>query len=118
MRVFVATVLLLLRTQPLLGAALCQFLSGGDGDRMEVGCPMPAAEGSVEVAPGATSEAAVTSVLHECVFAEICAPTPPAVGQAESMLIADLPERPLVSRPSAPTPPTEGRAPPVPPPRS
>ena len=118
MRAFVATVLLLLRTQPLLGAALCQFLSGEDGDRMDVGCPMPATDGSVEVAPSATNEAVVTSALHECVFAEICAPTPPAVGQTESPLIADLPEHPLVSRPSAPTLPTEGRAPPVPPPRS
>ena len=118
MRVLVATVLLLLRTQPLLGAALCQFLSGGDGDRMEVGCPMPATDGSVEAAPGATGEPLMTSAIHKCVFAEICAPTPPAVGQAEHAVIAELPEHPLVSRPSVPTLPTEGRAPPVPPPRS
>lgn len=117
MRVFVATVLLLLRTQPLLGAALCQFLSGGNGDRLEVGCPMPDTDGSVAEAPGAASEAVVTATLHECVFAEICAPTP-AVGQGESTVIAELPEHSLVRQPSAPPRPTEGRAPPVPPPRS
>ena len=41
MRAFVATGLLLLQLRPMLGMALCRAFSGGDGDRMEIDCPMP-----------------------------------------------------------------------------
>ena len=96
---------------------------------MEVGCPMPEAA-QVPSAAGVGSSAqrapepntrtplALPAASHECVFAELCAPTPPAVAQVGSTLVTDLPEHPLVGWPPAHTLPTESPAPPVPPPRS
>lgn len=115
MRCAVAALLLLLRLQSLAGVALCSRMGGGDEERMEAGCPMP--ETSTPAAPRGEGWTPL-SAPHDCVFAEACAPSAIIVHSASTAIVS-LPQHVepagLLGRPLLPT---EGRAPPVPPPKA
>ena len=115
MRALVATALLLLQLQPVLGVALCSAMGGTDGDRMEADCPMP--ESGVGRDAKHTDGWSAPNTWHECVFAEACAPSPIVVHQARTGIVS----LPLQFDAAVPLPdpllPTEGRSPPVPPPK-
>ena len=115
MRAFVGTAILLLQLQPVLGVALCGAMGGSDGKRMEAGCPMPEAE--ISRYAYHTDRWSAPNISHECVFAEACTPAPTLVHSARLTILA----LPLQFAPSVRLPdlllPTEGRSPPVPPPK-
>jgi len=115
MRTTVATALLLLQFQPILGVALCSAMSGAEGNQMEAGCPMPGAAGGEDLFLGEGWSSPNTS--HECVFAEACATPPNAVRVVRLAIVGVPAQYHLVSRPSDLILPTEGHSPPVPPPR-
>lgn len=115
MRAILATALLFLQFQPILGVALCSAMSGAEGDQMEAGCPMPGAAGGEDLHLGEGWSSPNTS--HECVFAEACATPPNAVRVVRLAIVGVPAQYHLVSRPSDLILPTEAHSPPVPPPR-
>jgi hypothetical protein len=115
MRTLVATALLLVQFQPILGVALCRAMGGAEENQMEAGCPMPEAGGGNDIYLGEGWSSPNTS--HECVFAEACATPPNAVRVVRLAIVSVPAQYHLVSRPSDLFLPTVGRSPPVPPPR-
>lgn len=115
MRVFVATAMLLLQLQPVLGVALCSAMGGSDGELMEAGCPMPESGSSNTDYQSEGWSAPLTS--HDCVFAEACAPSPTIVHSASTGVVSLTPQFDAVLRFTRLHLPTEGRSPPVPPPK-
>lgn len=129
MRSILATGLLLFQLRPMLGMALCQAFSGGDGSRLEIDCPMPEGRAPDSTAPAAdatdspTSGPAADPALtlpadpHQCVLAEFCLTTPPAISSAQYALINAPPDSRVVVGPSADHHRAQIRTPPVPPPK-
>ena len=129
MRAFLATGLLVLQLRPMLGMVLCQALSGGDGDRLAMDCPMPKARPADGAAPGGYAVGSPASGPNtgstltlpgdgpRCGLAEFCLTTPPAISPAHHALI----RAPLDSRlgigPSVDLHRAQIRTPPVPPPK-
>jgi hypothetical protein len=116
MRAIVATAMLFLQLQPVLGVALCSAMGGSDGDRMEAGCPMPeSAAGSANYHKEAWS---APDPSRACVFAEACAPSPTVANSAAPGIVSvPLQIDPVIRLPDLLLP-TEGRSPPVPPPKA
>jgi hypothetical protein len=115
MRPLVALAMLLLQLQPVLGVALCSAMGGSDGGRMEAGCPMPELGGGG--ADYHTAGWSAPNTSHECVFAEACAPSPTVVHSAPPGVVSLPPHFDSVVRLPDILLPTEGRSPPVPPPK-
>lgn len=115
MRALVATAMLLVQLQPVLGVALCGAMGGTDADRMEVGCPMP--ESGVGRDSHHTEGWSAPNTSHECVFAEACAPSSTIVPSVRLAMVSLLPEFNAPVRLADLVLPTEGRSPPVPPPK-
>lgn len=116
MRAFVATAMLLFQLQPVLGVALCSAMGGTDADRMEAGCPMP--ESGVGRAAYYNEGWSAPNNSHECVFAVACTPPSNVVPSLRPAMVTSPPEFNAPVRPADLVLPTEGRTPPVPPPRS
>lgn len=129
MRAILATGLLVLQLRPMLGMALCGALSGGDASRMEIDCPMPEGRPADGTAPAGYATDAPTSGTnansaltlptdpHQCVLAEFCLTTPPAISSVQYALINAPPDSRLVIGPSADLHRAQIRTPPVPPPK-
>ena len=130
MRAITATILLLLQLRPIMGVALCQVFSGGDGERMELGCPMSEAQavpgtlsedGSVSdpatSGPGTGPALVVSADVHGCLLAEFCLTSPPALRSVQLSLVSPLPYSRLTIRPAADAHTALNRTPPVPPPK-
>jgi hypothetical protein len=116
MRALVASAMLFLQLQPFLGVALCNAIGGAEGEGMEAGCPMPesgAGRGSsrTEAWSGPISS-------HECVFAEACAPSPTVVNPVHRGIVSLPAQFDASIRLSWLSLPTQGRSPPVPPPKA
>ena len=117
MRAFLSAILLALQAQPLVGIALCAGLAGGEGDRMEVGCPMPEARAEVDrpADPSSGPVASASSPIHDCLLAESCLVTTPAVLPVPVTFGLATPSTTIIHiQDSFRT--AELRAPPVPPP--
>jgi hypothetical protein len=126
MRSFVSAMLLFLQVEPVAGVAFCHVLAAGDPDRMEAGCPMPdsqrpapaVATGEANASPMAGSTLGALDPPHDCVLAEVCLVTTPAL--LPSPVAFALVPPPSLSGPcgSEPVQGVEHPAPPVPPPNS
>jgi hypothetical protein len=82
---------------------------------MEAGCPMPGAAARLSSHPGDGWTA--PDISHECVFSEACAPSPTVVHSVHLTIVALSREYETSVRLSDLLLPTEGRSPPVPPPK-
>jgi hypothetical protein len=116
MRAIVASAMLFLQLQSVLGVVLCSAMGGSDGERMEAGCPMPeSAAGGANYHKEAWS---APDTSHECVFAEACAPSPTVANSAAPGIVGVPLQIDAVIRLPDFLLPTEDRSPPVPPPKA
>lgn len=116
MRTLVATAMLLLQLQPVFGVALCSAMGGSEGGGMEAGCPMSKSGAGVGNSPPEGWSAPNPS--HECVFSEACAPAPAIIHSAAPGIVSLQPQFDRFIPLPGLVLPTEGRSPPVPPPKS